>query len=392
MITEMLVALTVIYLYDTGYLYKRKFRQVCEKSGLYNKEHQSLRVHRVEQFDFGYKLRIGVPYGISFDQIQKMENTFLTNLGACQIGIERDKAHSMIDMLVYEKSLSDLKYEPIDTIPNELYIGYNHVEHLKVDMNRFPHLLIGGESGSGKSRLILLMLTNLIHNHKNVDIYLIQIRKSDLAVFKNCEQVRYMARTLEEARDMLKEIDDLCIKRENIIDELTADGIYNISDYNKIKRRKMKYVYVVLDEFSFFMTSAGEDKEIKALKNEILSYIKKLVMVGRSLGIFIICSLQKPTASSIPSDIKSLLSTRISFKQLDSQASIVVLGNGDATELEERVAICRTIKQEKFRVPEINHSLIMENIKSSIEENHQYINLNEENNNLEVVKRNVDYS
>ena len=69
----------------------------------------------------------------------------------------------------------------------------------------------------------------------------------------------------------------------------------------------MKYSYVVLDEFSFFNPDGSDNKETKAIKKEILTYIKYLVMVGRSLGIFVITSLQKPSQSSIPSDIKSQL-------------------------------------------------------------------------------------
>jgi len=114
---------------------------------------------------------------------------------------------------------------------------------------------------------------------------------------------------------------------------------------------------------------------VKEIKKEILGYIKNLVMVGRSLGIFIFTSLQKPSQSSIPSDIKSQLTTRISFKQLDSSTSVLILGNGNATSLEKREAIVRTIQEDKIKVPYIDHEIIMQNIKDSIELQHKYIEL-----------------
>jgi DNA segregation ATPase FtsK/SpoIIIE, S-DNA-T family len=390
----------------TGFKYKRDFRELVEKAGLYNKKEQTLKVHKVTQLEYGYKMRVGVPYGIGYEDIEKMEDTFKTNLGATEVEFERDERHSMIDITVITKPLNDLKYEPLETDEHEIYVGYNYKEVIKVDLNSFPHLLIGGESGSGKSRLLLLILTNLINQHSDIDLYLIQIRKSDVSVFKKCKQVKYYAKSLEDTRDVLRHIENLCIEREKVIDELILEGIYNIADYNKrFKKSKFNYVYVVLDEFSFFNPNGADDKETKEVKKEILGHIKNLVMVGRSLGIFIFTSLQKPSQSSIPADIKSQLTSRISFKQLDSSTSILILGNGDATKLKKREAFVRTIQQDKIRVPFIDHDLIMEHIQDRIEENHQYITLNtvipelpnseaikEDNAVIEEVLKDVDWS
>jgi DNA replication protein DnaC len=381
MITELILVFSAVTTYKvlkaTGYKHKKDFRELVEKAGLYNKQEQTLKVHKVTQLDYGYRMRVGVPYGIGYEDIEKMEDTFKTNLGAKEIEFERDDRHSMINITVITTPLEDLKYEPLDTTLHEIYVGYNYKDKIKVDLNSFPHLLIGGESGSGKSRLLLLILTNLINRHKDIDIYLIQIRKSDVSVFKECHQVKYYAKSLEDTRDLLRHIENLCIEREKAIDGLIMDGIYNIADYNKrFKKSKFNYVYVVLDEFSFFNPNGADDKEVKEVKKEILGHIKNLVMVGRSLGIMIFTSLQKPSQSSIPADIKSQLTTRISFKQLDSSTSILILGNGSATKLKKREAIVRTIQEDKIRVPYIDHNLIMENIKDSIEPHHEYITLN----------------
>jgi DNA segregation ATPase FtsK/SpoIIIE, S-DNA-T family len=381
MITEILIVGGIMgtykYLKVSGYKRKKDFRELVEKAGLYNKQEQTLKVHKVTQLEYGYKMRVGVPYGLGYEDIEKMEDTFKTNLGAKEVEFERDDRHCMINITVITTPLEDLKYEPMETFDHEIYVGYNYKKKIKIDLNSFPHLLVGGESGSGKSRLLLLILTNLINKHKDIDIYLIQIRKSDVSVFKQCKQVKYYARSLQDTRDLLRHIENICIDREKKIDGLIMEGIYNIADYNtRFKKSKFNYVYVVLDEFSFFNPNGADDKEVKEVKKEILGHIKNLVMVGRSLGIFIFTSLQKPSQSSIPADIKSQLTTRISFKQLDSSTSILILGNGSATKLEKREAIVRTIQEDKIRVPFIDHNLIMEHIKDSIEPNHQYITLN----------------
>lgn len=388
MITELIIIASIAgtykYLKASGYRQKKDFRELVEKAGLYNKQEQTLKPHEVEQLEYGYRLRAGVPYGIGIEDIEKLEDTFKTNLGATEVEFKRDKSSSMIDITVITKPLNDLKYKPMETKQHEIYVGYNYKDKIKVDLNSFPHLLIGGESGSGKSRLLLLILTNLIYQHKDIDLYLIQIRKSDISVFKECKQVKYYAKSLQDTRDLLRHINNICIDREKKIDRLILEGIYNIADYNtRFKASKLNYIYVILDEFSFFNANGADDKETKAIKAEILGHIKNLVMVGRSLGIFIFTSLQKPSQSSIPADIKSQLTTRISFKQLDASTSILILGNGNATALEKREAIVRTIQEDKIKVPYIDHSIIMEHIKESIEPQHKYITLNTDTKNFE---------
>lgn len=319
-----------------------------------------------------------MPYGIGFEEIEQLRNILMMNLGAVEIEFERDERLSMIDITVITKPLFDLKYEPLRTEPHEIYVGYNYKRRVLIDLNTHPHVLIGGETGSGKSRLLLLILTNLINQHKDIDLYMIQIRKSDVSVFKDCTQVKYFARNLEETRDLLKHLNSICIEREKIIDKVMPDGVYNISDYNKKFSKKLNYIYVILDEFSFFNPNGADDKASKTLKKEILGNIKNIVMVGRSLGIFVFTSLQKPNQTSIPSDIKSQLTTRISFKQLDSASSILILGNGNATALKRREALVRTISEETLKIPFIDHNLIMFNIKDSVELDHKYVNLNKE--------------
>lgn len=269
------------------------------------------------------------------------------------------------------------KYEVVEQNEHEFFVGYKDNKPLLVDMNKFPHMLIGGDTGTGKSKFLMILLTNLIANCNDIDLYLMQIRKSDLIVFKNSKQCKYIARDLTKARDLLKYLNNLCIERDAEIEKHTVSkGIYNIEDYNKyFKNNKMKYSYIVLEEFSFFVPNGADDKEEKKIKKEILGYIKQLVNVGRSTGIFIITSLQKPTSSSIPTDIKSQLTTRVCFKMLDKETSIIILGNGQAVKLKPREAIIRGLEQSKANIPFISHKLITEAISCYIEESKQYIKI-----------------
>ena len=299
-----------------------------------------------------------------------------------------DNLNGKIDLKLIDNSKFEKNYEVIPQKEFEILTGYKDYKPNLVNMNRFPNVLIGGDTGSGKSRFLMVLLSNLIANCPDVELYFMQIRKSDLILFKDCKQCKYIARDLTKARNLLKHINDLCIERDQIIEQYTvSDGILNIEDYNRhFKNNKMKYVYLVLEEFSFFMPNGADSKEEKQLKRQILGYIRQIVNSSRSVGVFTITSLQKPTKDSIPTDIKSQLSVRVAFKLLDKENSIVILGNSSATKLKPLEAIIRTNNQSIVNIPLIHHKAIMRAIKEDIATDKQYIELNEvENTNNEGV-------
>ena len=299
-----------------------------------------------------------------------------------------DNLNGKIDLKLIDNSKFEKNFEIVPQKDYEVLTGYKDYTPNLINMNRFPNMLIGGDVGTGKSRFLMVLLSNLIANCPDVELYFMQIRKSDLILFKDCEQCKYIARDLTKARNLLKHINDLCIERDQIIEQYTvSDGILNIEDYNRhFKNNKMKYVYLVLEEFSFFMPNGADSKEEKQLKREILGYIRQIVNSSRSVGVFTITSLQKPTKDSIPTDIKSQLSVRVAFKLLDKENSIVILGNSSATKLKPLEAIIRTNNQSIVNIPLIHHKAIMRAIKEDIATDKQYIELNEvENTNNEGV-------
>lgn len=343
---------------------RRKWKQICFSKGEFtNKLGKSLKILQIRTTEYGHIIKIELPYSLTFEKLKSELDIFKEGLG--YNSIQLDHQGNIVTMYCINK-FNFKEYEPIKLPANKILIGDSIDHPIIVDMNKFPHMLVGGDTGTGKSRILLLILTNLIKYCNNVDIYLLQVRKNDLGVFKNCKQIKANSTSLEEVLISLEYIDSICRKRENLIDN--TKGYYNINDYNKYNKR-LNYIYVVIEEFSMLNISRGDNKEIKKIKSTCLMYIKNIVNVGRSSGVFLITSLQKPTNDSIPSDIKSQLCTRISLRISDSPASIVVLGNSNATKLQEREFICRTLTEEKGFSYTIDHKLVIENIKNSIVEN-----------------------
>lgn len=314
----------------------------------------------VQKKEYGYDLIIKLPYSYITKDLDR--DLQIIKEGLELAGIQKTIDDNIVTLNCI-KSIEFKDYEPIKLPANELLVASGLKEPITVNMNKFPHMFIGGDTGTGKSRVLLLILTNLINTCNNVDIHLLQLRKNDLGVFTNCKQVKSNAKTLEDIRDILEEIDNECLLREELIDN--TKGYYSIEDYNKLNI-PLNYIYVVIEEFSFLNKSAGDTKAEKELKSQCLKYLKTIVNVGRSSGVFLITALQKPTSDSIPTDIKAQLCTRISLRIDDGSTSKVVLGNEHATRLGERELIVKTLGERMGYSYTINHDTIMKNITNSI--------------------------
>lgn len=343
MIVELLISGTSYFIFD--YLEKREFKEYKKEFDsiierlpeLKNNKNETLNLISYEPTDYGYKIKFYIPVGITTDTIQ---SNFLKLKQAFKLNSMHFIEHERLITLYAIKEYDFKEFKPLKLEPHEIYLGEFINKKIVVDMNKFPHCLIGGDSGTGKSRLLFTILTNLISNSNRIELYLLQVRKNDLIVFQNCRQVKTCSRTLEQVLESLQLIDNELQRREQLLD--ITKGYLNIADYNKLSGKTLRYIYVVIEEFSFLNISRADSKEEKLLKAECLKLIKSVVNVGRSSGVFLITSLQKPTNDSIPSDIKAQLTTRISMLIKDKSTSIVVLGDDSATNLGDREFVCRT--------------------------------------------------
>lgn len=318
--------------------FKKQFDKIIERiPDIKNNQDEKINLLTYEPEDFGYTIKFMLPVGVNSEALEKHLLTIKQALKlASAFLIVNNRLITLHAILNYEFK----PYMPLRLPPNKLMIAEFMNEHIIVDMNKFPHVLVCGDTGTGKSRILFTILTNLIYSSNRVNIYLLQVRKNDLVIFKNCRQVKACSRTLEEVLQSLQEIEAECQRRESLID--IEKGYLSIDDYNQKSGRILKYIYVVIEEFSFLNVSKGDTPEEKSLKYECMNYLKKIVNAGRSSGVFLMISLQKPTSDSIPTDIKAMLTTRIALNILDASTCRVVMGDDSAVNLGDRELVCRT--------------------------------------------------
>jgi hypothetical protein len=172
---------------------------------------------------------------------------------------------------------------------------------------------------------------------------------------------------LQEVVDNLREIDEERQSRDSLIDP--TKGVYSIKDYNKLNPdNKLPYIYVVIEEFSFLNVDKSDGPDDKKLKYESLDLIRGIAAAGRSAGVFLITSLQRPTKDSIPTFIKTLITTRVSLRIKDNASAEVINGNNLPTKLGPREVVVRAYDEVIGYSYTIDHKILMENIKEKIVE------------------------
>jgi DNA segregation ATPase FtsK/SpoIIIE, S-DNA-T family len=231
-------------------------------------------------------------------------------------------------LTIYNRSFpNELKYVPkaIDeqVIKHKLGIicGMDrNGQYVSLDLITKPHILIAGETGSGKSTQLRSILTTLIRNKKpsELQLYLGDCKKSEFHVFKKVEHVQCVLSKPKDIGQMLKRIKRELDERSDLTETFEVS---HVDDLPAEQRRP--YIIVCIDEF------------VMLRKDEtIMDILTEIVAIGRTLGVFAILSMQRPNAKVLDTTIRVNLTVSMGFKLRDKMESRIVNTHG-ADEIEK---------------------------------------------------------
>lgn len=260
--------------------------------------------------------------------------------GRSAVGIEIPNVEpSMVRMNELMKNLpSDKKNSKLLFALGKDLLGKN----IYCELDKMPHLLIAGATGSGKSVCINTIITSYLMNaHPDeVKLVLIDPKKVEFTPYHDIPHLLWPVITdATMASSMLKKI--VVIMEERY--EAFADaGVRNIKGFNELADKhnndlkedekpmnKMPYIVVIVDELADLMMIAGKEVE---------SSIQRITQLARASGIHLIVATQRPSTDVITGIIKSNIPSRISFAVassidsrtiLDQTGAERLLGNGD---------------------------------------------------------------
>ena len=209
------------------------------------------------------------------------------------------------------------------------------------EINKTPHLLVAGATGSGKSVCINSMLVSILMRTKpdEVKLVLVDPKKVELSVYNGAPHLLTPVVTdPKKANIVLKKI---VVEMENRYDLFEQSGTKNIAGYNAYIEKKNKtkdefgqikklpYIVVIIDELADLMLVAAKEVE---------ESIMRITQMARAAGIHLIVATQRPSTDVITGVVKANIPSRISFSVsssidsrtiLDMTGAEKLLGKGD---------------------------------------------------------------
>ena len=198
------------------------------------------------------------------------------------------------------------------------------------NIGKMPHLLIAGQTGSGKSVMINALLTSLVYRNSPSDLKLILVdpKQVELTPFNHIPHL--LTPVITEPEKCVSALKWSVAEMERRLKTFSEAGKRNIFEYNEDrKEERMPFILIVIDELYDLMMAAGRD--IEAL-------VARVAAKSRAAGIHLILATQRPSVDVITGLIKANVPSRIAFtvvSQIDSRTIIdgpgaeKLLGYGD---------------------------------------------------------------
>ncbi len=247
-------------------------------------------------------------------------------------------------------------------------------EKVFTDLEKMPHLLIAGTTGSGKSVGINTMILSILFKFKPNECKLILIdpKMLELSIYEDIPHL--LTPVVTNPNKAVFALKWVVREMENRYKLMSSINVKNISSYNnkvlrtlssgrklfrevqtgidpdtrmpiiekiEIKLEKMPFIVVVIDEMADLMMVAGKEVE---------SLVQRLAQMARASGIHLITATQRPSVDVITGTIKANFPSRISYKvasKFDSRTILnemgaeQLLGSGDMLLLENGANIKR---------------------------------------------------
>lgn len=198
-----------------------------------------------------------------------------------------------------------------------------------VPLEKMPHMLVAGSTGSGKSVCLNTIIISLLYENGPDELKFIMVdpKRVELGVYEGIPHL--LVPPIMKVEDTVNALKWTVREMERRLDVLAKFGSRDITSYNERSEEKMPKIVVVIDELADLMTTSGREVEAS---------IVRVAQMARAVGIHLILATQRPSVDVITGLIKANVPARLAFavaSQMDSRTILdtsgaeKLLGRGD---------------------------------------------------------------
>ncbi|MGG4434575.1 FtsK/SpoIIIE domain-containing protein [Priestia megaterium] len=287
---------------------------------------QKVSVKKEERGATVQRVLLPIPKGVKYTQIENSYKNIQAALGVEGLAIEQGEEPDTVSFSIPcdKRDVIYLKH----LLENEEFIEFAKENKLPfvagIDMNgemilecltKAPHLMVTGQTGSGKSVFLTAMIITIIlfSEPNELLLYLVDPKKVELNMFKGIPHVQEIITDMKDAEQLLY---SLTVEMDKRYDKFSDSGCRNIESYNIKSPNKMPYIVLVIDEMADLMIQFPDVDE----------HIQRLGQKARGAGIHLVIATQRPSVDVITGLIKANIPSRISFSLQSSTDYGTVFG------------------------------------------------------------------
>lgn len=290
------------------------------------------------------------PSGVKLTKITQLETNIALNLAAQSLRMEAPiPGKKAVGIEVPNRKAADVRLRAVLSSkqwndgrePLTFAIGKDIAgEPVIGELNKMPHLLIAGQTGSGKSVMINTLLTSLLYRNSPSEMKLILVdpKQVEMAPYediphlitpvinepeKTISALKWAVNEMERRYKLLAEHRIRDIKSYNSMIQNTSKKIVVQDEEGHEQQHEngaMPYIVIVIDELADLMMVAARDVE---------ALIVRLAQKARAVGIHLVLATQRPSVDVITGLIKANVPARIAFtvaSQVDSRTILDQIG------------------------------------------------------------------
>lgn len=279
--------------------------------------------------------------GTKVSKIVNLSNDIALNLAAKDVRIEAPiPGKSLIGIEIPNTvnelvTMKEVFVNDKDNSPLSVALGKDvSGEAIFTRIDKTPHLLIAGSTGSGKSVCVNTIITSILLKNKPDKVKLIMIdpKMVELSIYDGIPHL--LTSVVTDPLKAANVLHKVVLEMESRYREFARTRVRNIEGYNKIAEkdpdyRELPYIVVIIDELADLMMVSSKEVE---------ESIARIAQKARAAGIHMIIATQRPSVDVITGVIKTNIPSRIAFAVsssvdsrtiLDKSGAETLLGKGD---------------------------------------------------------------